>query len=434
MAAPDLAVSVSGVPGSMTAGQASSFVVTVTNNGGSVSTAGPSVSVPLPVGVAFDSGGSSAGCSGSGSPVTVTCSLASLAASGGSVAKTISVVPANVPVGSGGPGGYVGFRATVGTDTGESHSFDNDSRNVGPSLATAAQVNKWADLSVTSATTSDNFRVGVDDTFTVSASNVGGKSTASGSSLTVTLPAGVKYKTATGSGWSCPDYSSAPDAGPISCTRAAGDGVGALPVLSVTVLPQPDGVGSPSTSFATSVTEDLGSGNNSQAPSVVVGHGVQGDFLAQVTDGPVTSKYTVHVEMVSFPSGSESDRLRVQIKTNPGNVELYNNVQTYAAGTLDDDFVLNGTNSSQCSPATASPGGVCYNFAGANAVAPKVRALTTNTFTMSGNVTVKFNVLPLFATSFTGSIQIKDGANPAGSATYWVYPMFNPSTTGFYTS
>lgn len=430
-AVPDLSVAVSGVPASMTAGQASSFTVTVTNNGGSASTTSPTVSVPLAAGMAFDSGGSTGGCTGSGSPVTVSCTLASIAQNGGTAAKTISVIPANTPVGSGGPGGYVGFTATVGTDTGETHTFDNDSRAVGPTLATATRIDKWADLTVSSASSPNNFRVGVDNTFTVNASNSGGKSTASGSTLTITMPTGVKYKNATGTGWSCPDNSSSPSAGPIACTRAAGDGVAALPALTVTVQPQPDGVGSPSTSFATSVTEDTNTGNNSLSKSVVTGHGVQGDFLAQVTNGFTTDKYTVHVELRSFPSGSESDRLRVQIKTNPGNATLYDDTQTYTAGTLAGYFAVNGTNSSQCTPATPSPGGVCYNFSAPTA--PKVRALTMNTFTMAGSVTVKLNVLPLFATSFTGSIQIKDGANPPGSATYWVYPMFNPSTTGFYT-
>ena len=446
-AAPDLSVAVSGVPASMTAGQASSFTVTVTNNGGSASTASPTVTIPLATGMAFNAAGSTAGCSGSGAPVTVTCSLTSIAASGGTQSKTISVIPANVPYttpSGAGPGAWQGFRASVGTDTGETHTFDNDSRNNNPTLAgTATQILKWADLTVTSATSPNNFRVGVDNTFTVNVSNSGGKATATGSSTSITLPSGVYYKNASGTGWTCPDYSSAPNAGPITCTRAAGDGVVALPALTVTVQPRPQAVGSSNTTFATTVTEDLAAGNNSLAVSRITGHGVQGNMLAQIIPpgGGATETYTVHFEIVSFPSGTESDRLKIQVKSGapPGGTVLYENTKTLTAGTLDDNFVVNPTNSSQCSPATASPGGVCYNFVGANATAPKIRAVTTTPFSVPGKIsgtsTVKVNVLPLFSTSFSGSIQISDttAGIPGGSATYWVYPMFNPSTTSFYT-
>lgn len=90
---------------------------------------------------------------------------------------------------------------------------------------------------------------------------------------------------------------------------------------------------------------------------------------------------------------------------------------------------MNAVNSSQCSPATPSPGGVCYNFAGANATAPKIRAVTTDVLALTGSNTVKFNILPLFASSFSGNIQVKDDSV---DTTYWVYPVFNVSTTSFY--
>lgn len=193
-------------------GASLTYTVVVTNSGTYTVTA--SVADTIPAGLtgatwtcAASAGSSCAAASGSGNIATTATLLASgtatytisatVTASSGTIANTVT---ANPP-------------AWI-TDASPANNTATDTDNV-----VAA-----ADLSITK-TTASTFTVGSNATYTLTATNSGPQSAAGTITVSDTLPAGLTYVSATGTGWACSNAS-----GTVTCTRAG-------PVTSGTTLP-----------------------------------------------------------------------------------------------------------------------------------------------------------------------------------------------------
>lgn len=128
-----------------------------------------------------------------------------------------------------------------------------------------------ADLSISKTIDKNPAPVGEPLVYTVSASNAG-PSTATSVSVVDTLPNGVTFSSASGSGWGCVFNS-----GAVTCTRAS-LGVGSAPTISITVnLPSNYAGSSTLTNLVaiSSAVSDSATGNNSFQLQTTV------DFLAQ---------------------------------------------------------------------------------------------------------------------------------------------------------
>jgi uncharacterized repeat protein (TIGR01451 family) len=180
----DLSLSKSDSPDPVLAGQTLTYALTVTNHGPSQAT-GVSLTDHLPAGVQYQSATPSQGtCSHSAG--TVTCSLGTLASSGGASVQ-IQVTPQSA--------GQLVNAATVSGDQGDPAASNN-------SAGTTTTVEPAADVRLSKSDSPDP--VGVDRTltYTLTATN-DGPSPATAVTVTDDLPTEVTYQSATASQGSC---------------------------------------------------------------------------------------------------------------------------------------------------------------------------------------------------------------------------------------
>jgi len=142
----------------------------------------------------------------------------------------------------------------------------------GNNTATASTtVNATADLSITKTDTPDPVTVGGTLTYTLAVTN-NGPSTASTVSVSDTLPAGVTYGSASGTGWACSQ-----SAGIVTCTRST-LALGAAPPITITVT-APGTSGSITNSATVStITNDPTIGNNTATASTTVNAAASADL------------------------------------------------------------------------------------------------------------------------------------------------------------
>lgn len=203
--------------GNFSQGQSgATYTLTVSNAGGAATSGTVTVTDTLPAGLAYVSAtGTGWTCGASGQ--TVTCTRATALAAGASYpAITVTVnVSATAP-------------ASV-TNTG-SVSGGGQTNTANDSASDPTNINGVADLAV-AKTHSGNFTRGATGSYTITVSNAGGAATSGTVTVGDTLPAGLSYVSATGTGWTCGAAGQV-----VTCTRATALAAGAsYPVITVTV-------------------------------------------------------------------------------------------------------------------------------------------------------------------------------------------------------
>jgi uncharacterized repeat protein (TIGR01451 family) len=228
------------------AGQAYSYTLAVTNNGPTTASS-VSVSDPLPAGVSFVSA-SGTGWTCGQLAGTVTCTLPTLAV-GAANPITINVTaPNNTAV--------LTNTATISAATTDPTPGNNSSTNV---LTVVPQ----ADLSITKNASSPTVDLGAAYSYTLQVSNAG-PSTASAVSVSDTLPAGVSFVSASGTGWTCGQ-----SLGVVTCTNPS-LAVGAANPITINVTAPPSTTGTKNNTAGVSAgSVDPNPANNTSGVSAV---------------------------------------------------------------------------------------------------------------------------------------------------------------------
>ena len=171
--------------GSFVAGQTGTYALLVSNTGNVATSGTITVTDSLPAGLSYVSAsGTGWSCSGSGATATCTSSTVIAAgASGNPISLTVNVAasaPATVTNTASASGGGASNTPTASDPT----------TILRPVLAVAKSH-------------SGNFAIGQPGTYTIAVSNTGTAPTSGTTTIVDTLPAGLTYNSASGSGWSC---------------------------------------------------------------------------------------------------------------------------------------------------------------------------------------------------------------------------------------
>src|SRR5439155_790485 len=249
-ASADLSITKSDAPDPVSAGGTLTYTLTVSNAGPSTATS-VSVTDTLPAGVTFQSA-SGAGWTCSGTNASVTCTRASLAPTGGTPSTITIVVTAPSE------GGTITNTAAVSAATSDPNPANN--------TATASTtVTASADLTIIKNDEPDAVSAGGTLTYTLTVSN-GGPSTATSVSVTDTLPAGVTFQSASGTGWTCSGTNAS-----VTCTRASLAPTGGTPSTITIVVTAPNEGGTIiNTAAVSAATSDPNPANNTATASTTV--------------------------------------------------------------------------------------------------------------------------------------------------------------------
>ncbi|MFN8168623.1 MAG: hypothetical protein U0S36_07540 [Candidatus Nanopelagicales bacterium] len=251
-------------PATVAAGGTLTYTLAVANAGPAAAT---SVSVldTLPAGVTFQSATGTGWTCTNNASISVTCTRPSVASGASAPAITVTVTaPAQA--------GTATNTASVTSATPDPVPSDNTS-------TTSTTVTARADLSLVKtgpATVAANATVA----YSLAVANAGPSDAAS---LTVsdTLPAGVTFVSATGTGWTCTNNLSIS----VTCTRPALAAGAAAPVITVTVTAPAQGATLTNVATVSSPTPDPVPGNNSSTTSTTVSPRAD---LAITKSGPAT--------------------------------------------------------------------------------------------------------------------------------------------------
>ncbi|HEY3132278.1 MAG TPA: hypothetical protein VGL91_22675 [Acidobacteriota bacterium] len=237
--------------GVFSAGSNGVYTLTVTNVGSAPSSGAITVTDTLPAGLSFVSGsGGGWNFSASGQSVTAT-NLASF-----------------------GPGGSSSFNLTVSISAAVSGNVTNtasvsNSSDGNPSNNTAsdtAAINGPVDLTI-SKTHTGNFTVRSNGTYTLTVSNVGSSPSSGVTTVTDSLPAGLSFVSAGGSGWT-----SSASGQTVTSTNPAPLAPGALSSITITVSVGTGALGSVTNVASVSNPSDINPNNNTATdPTFVVG-------------------------------------------------------------------------------------------------------------------------------------------------------------------
>jgi uncharacterized repeat protein (TIGR01451 family) len=202
--------------GNFTQGQSGTYTVTVTNSGGVASSGTVTVTDTLPAGLTPGTAtGTGWTCNTAGQ--TVTCTRAT-ALAGGASYPAISI-PVTVA-----PNSALSVTNTVSVSGG------NDSNNGNNSASDPTTINGVPDLTVAKSH-SGNFTRGATGSYSITVSNAGGAATSGTVTVSDTLPTGLTYSSATGTGWTCGAAGQV-----VTCTRATALAAGAsYPVITLVV-------------------------------------------------------------------------------------------------------------------------------------------------------------------------------------------------------
>jgi uncharacterized repeat protein (TIGR01451 family) len=254
----DLALTKTDSPDPVLVGGTLTYSLSAHNNGPSGAT-GVTVTDTLPAGVTYQSATPSQGSCSQASG-TVTCNLGTVA-NGGTATATITVVP-----------------QTTGTLTNTATVAGAQTDPVAPNNGASAQttVNPVADLALTKTDSPDPVLVGGTLSYGLSAHN-NGPSSASGVTVTDTLPAGVTYQSATPSQGSCSQAS-----GTVTCNLGA-VASGGTATATITVVPQSAGTITNTASVTTTATDPTSANNSASAQTTV---NPVADLALTKTDSP----------------------------------------------------------------------------------------------------------------------------------------------------
>jgi uncharacterized repeat protein (TIGR01451 family) len=262
-ASADLAIAKTG-PATVVAGGTISYSLAVTNNGPS-DAVGLTVTDTLPAGVTFVSAaGSGWTCTNTGN-TSVSCTRPALAT--GAVAPSITVVvtaPAQAA--------SLSNSASVASTTADADSGNNTS-------SAATTVSASADLSITKSGPA-TVAAGGNVSYNLVVANAG-PSDATTLTVTDTLPAGVTFVSATGTGWTCSNSGSTS----VTCTRPALAAGATSPTITIVVTAPAQAASLTNSATVASTTADPVPGNNSS--SATTGVTASAD-LAITKSGPAT--------------------------------------------------------------------------------------------------------------------------------------------------
>ena len=237
-AGPDLLSVTNSAPTAVAPGQTYAYTVVVTNPGGVGTATGVTLSDPLPSSVAYVSATATSGtCSQAGG--TVSCALGTLAP-GSSDTVTITVTAPNATA-------QVSNAATVAANETDPAPGDN--------TATAVTLVNAMDLSVSATGTPRIVPIGGAVTYSLTVNNAG-PSTATGVSLTDTLPAGATFQSATASQGSCTS-----SGGTVTCALGS-LAVGPTATVAITILAPTTGGSTTDQVTVTATNPDLNPSNN----------------------------------------------------------------------------------------------------------------------------------------------------------------------------
>jgi uncharacterized repeat protein (TIGR01451 family) len=244
--ATDLAVTKTDSPDPLFAGQQLTYTVRVTNNGPALAT-GATVTDTLPAGSTFVSASSTQGtCSGT---ATVTCGLGTIA-SGATVTVTIKIKPNT-------PGTITNTASVIG---------DGPDPNPGNNSSTATtRVNPAADLAVTKTDSPDPVHIGQALTYTIKVTN-NGPQTATGVTLSDTLPKGAGFGSTTTSQGTC---SFKPDKRMVTC-NLGNLASGATATVTIIVKPTSKGTITNTATVTGSPTDPNTTNNKAVATTSVI--------------------------------------------------------------------------------------------------------------------------------------------------------------------
>jgi len=246
-ASADLAITVVDSPDPVIAGATLTYTVSATNLGPSTA-ADVTVVDTLPAGTTFiDVNATGWTCSETAG--SVTCTRTTLATT---VNQPI-VIRVTAPT----AGGVITNNATVASATTTDPNVTNNAVN------TNTTVNARADLSITKIDEPDPVATGATLTYTIAVTNAG-PSDAANLIMVDTLPAGVTFVSADGTGWSCTQVGVT-----VTCTRAS-LGVAAAPLITIVVTaPLTNGTIS-NTATVSSATTDPNTASNSDTEQTTV--------------------------------------------------------------------------------------------------------------------------------------------------------------------
>jgi uncharacterized repeat protein (TIGR01451 family) len=207
--------------GNFTQGQNGSYSITVTNSGGVASSGTVTVTDTLPAGLTPGAAtGTGWTCNTAGQ--TVTCTRSD-ALAGGSSYPVISV-PVTVA-----PNSSLSLTNTATVSGGGDSNAGNNTSN------DPTTINGVPDLTI-AKTHAGNFTQGQNGTYTITATNSGGAVTSGTVTVSDTLPAGLTYVSATGTGWTCGAAGQV-----VTCTRSDALAAGAsYPAITLTVSVAPN--------------------------------------------------------------------------------------------------------------------------------------------------------------------------------------------------
>lgn len=213
---PDLTVAKSHT-GNFTQGQnGATYTITVTNSGGSSTTAPVTVTDTLPASLTYVPA-TIPGWSCSAAGQVITCTSSNVVAAG----ATFPALTLTVNVSATAPASVTNNVSVSGG--GETNTGNN-------SASDATTINQIADMTI-SKTHTGNFTRGSTGTYSITATNSGTGATSGVVTVTDTLPAGLTPTTATGTGWTCNIAAQV-----VTCTRSNVLNSGAsYPAISITV-------------------------------------------------------------------------------------------------------------------------------------------------------------------------------------------------------
>lgn len=239
----DVAVDKTAAENDYPAGQPISFQITVSNNANGAAN-NVTLTDTLPAGVTFISAsyGSGTPCNRSGN--TVTCNLGTIA-SRNSVVVTVVISTTTL--------GNITNTASATTSSIES----NNSNNSDSATVRVVDVATVANLGISGSASASVVGLSAPLSYTLTVNNAG---PANASNVTVvnTLPAGVTFGSASGSGWSCNQAS-----GVVTCTRPSLNAGESAPPIVITITSRATPGSMSNTATVSSNAPDTAANNNS---------------------------------------------------------------------------------------------------------------------------------------------------------------------------